>query len=90
MAANTVTPIKLMFESVEALEDARLSLELPVGVELVGYDDRLNLSWTTDLEPGKNVLQLPLVGRMPGSNQLIAKLEHPKGTKTFQLQLTVQ
>jgi len=90
LATDTVTPVKLMFESAEPLQDARLSLQLPVGIELLGYQDRSNLSWTTDLESGKNVLQLPLVGRISGSNQLIAKLEHPKGTKTFQLRLTVK
>jgi hypothetical protein len=89
LAADTVTPVKLMFASDEALEDARFSLQLPVGVELVGYDGRTNLSWTTDLEPGKNLLRLPLVGRIPGSSELVARLEHPKGTKTFRLQITV-
>lgn len=89
LATDTVTPVKLMFASEETLEDARLSIQLPVGVELVGYDGRSNLSWTTDLEPGKNILRLPLVGRVPVSDQLVAKLEHPKGTKTFRLQVTV-
>lgn len=90
LATDTVTPVKLMFESAQPLQDARLSLQLPVGIELLGYNDRSNLSWTTDLESGKNMLQLPLVGRISGSDLMIAKLEHPKGTKTFQLRLTVQ
>jgi hypothetical protein len=93
LVTNTVTPVKFAFSSETALADARLSLSLPVGVELVGYDGQSDLSWTTDLEPGTNVLRLPLVGREAGrtaaSNLLIARLEHPKGTKTFRLQVTV-
>lgn len=87
--ANTVTPVKLVFSSQSALRGARLTIQLPVGVELAGYNGRTDLSWTTDLEPGKNILRLPLVGRMSVSDQLVAKLEHPSGTKTFRLQITV-
>ncbi len=89
LARDTVTPIKLVFTSPSALVGARLSLQLPVGVELAGYNGRSDLSWSTDLEPGKNVLRLPLVGHMPASDQLVAKLEHPDGTKTFRLLVTV-
>lgn len=89
LEANTVTPVKLVFSSQSALQDAQLSIQLPVGVELAGYNGRSDLSWTTDLEPGKNILRLPLVGRMSVSDQLVAKLEHPSGTKTFRLQITV-
>ena len=87
---GTVTPVKLAFSSEQALVNARFSIQLPVGVELVGYDGQSDLSWTTDLEPGTNVLRLPLVGRTAVSDILIAKLEHPTGTKTFRLQVTVK
>ncbi len=89
LAVDTVTPVKLVFSSPAALTDARLTLQLPVGVELAGYNGRSDLSWSTDLEPGKNVLRLPLVGHMRASDQLVAKLEHPDGTKTFRLLVTV-
>ena len=89
LAAHTVTPVKLAFSSERALTDARLSLSLPVGVELVGYDGRSDLSWSTDLESGTNVLRLPLVGRTAGTDFLIARLQHPSGSKTFRLQVTV-
>jgi hypothetical protein len=89
LATNTVTPVKLAFSSETALEDARLSLSLPVGVELMGYDGRTDLSWNTDLEEGTNVLRLPLIGRMAASDVLIARLEHPSGAKTFRLPVTV-
>lgn len=89
LATDTVTPVKLAFSSETALADARLSLSLPVGVELVGYDGQSDLSWNTDLEEGTNVLRLPLVGRVAASDVLVATLEHPSGSKTFRLQVTV-
>lgn len=89
LATNTVTPVKLAFSSETALEDARLSLSLPVGVELMGYDGQTDLSWNTDLEEGTNVLRLPLIGRMAATDVLVARLEHPSGAKTFRLPVTV-
>jgi hypothetical protein len=89
LTTDTVTPVKLAFSSANALADARLSLSLPVGVELVGYDGRSDISWNTDLEAGTNVLRLPLVGRTAGTDLLVARLDHPTGTKTFRLQVTV-
>jgi len=89
LTTDTVTPVKLAFSSESALEDARLSLSLPIGVELVGYDGQSDISWNTDLEEGTNVLRLPLVGRSAASDLLIARLEHASGTKTFRLQVTV-
>ncbi len=89
LATNTVTPVKLAFSSETALEDARLSLSLPVGVELMGYDGQTDLSWNTNLEEGTNVLRLPLIGRMAASDVLVARLEHPSGAKTFRLPVTV-
>ena len=89
LATGTVTPVKLAFSAEKALQDARLSVSLPVGVELVGYDGRSDISWTTDLEQGTNVLRLPLVGRTAASDILVARLDHPTGTKTFRLQVTV-
>ncbi len=89
LAADTVTPVKLAFSAEEPLTDAEFSLSLPVGVELVGYDGQTDLSWHTTLEAGTNVLRLPLVGRTAGTDVLIARLSHPKGTKTFRLKVAV-
>ncbi|MEJ2087479.1 MAG: hypothetical protein P8Y69_03175 [Gammaproteobacteria bacterium] len=89
LTTGTVTPVKLAFSSETALEHARLSLSLPVGIELMGYDGRSDISWNTDLKPGTNVLRLPLVGRSAGSNFLVARLDHPNGSKVFRLQVTV-
>ncbi len=89
LATDTVTPVKLAFSSEKPLTDARLTLTLPVGVELVGYEGRTDLSWTTDLEAGANVLRLPLVGHTAASDLLIARLDHPTGSRTFRLQVTV-
>jgi anti-sigma factor RsiW len=89
IALHEVTPVRLAFSAPVALKDARLSLQLPEGVELAGYSGRSQLSWKTDLEPGKNVLRLPLVGHVAAADEVVATLEHARGTKTFRLKIKV-
>jgi hypothetical protein len=89
IAMHEVTSVNLVFSADDALQDARLSLQLPEGVELAGYSGRSALSWKTNLEPGKNVLRLPLVGHLASADEVVATLEHAKGTKTFRLKVKV-
>ena len=89
IALHEVTPIALRFSSAEDLQDARLSLQLPEGVALAGHTDRRAISWRTDLKAGNNVLELPLVGYVASTSRLTAELEHPNGSKSFELQVTV-
>ena len=89
ISMHEVTPVNLMFSSEVALQDARVSLQLPEGVQLAGFSGRDTLSWTTDLKKGNNILKLPLVGHLAMSDTLVATLEHASGSKTFELQVTV-
>ncbi len=86
---HEVTPVNLRFASEVDLQDARLSLQLPEGVAVAGYNDRKTLSWRTDLKAGNNLLELPLLGYVASTDRLTAQLDHPNGRKTFALQITV-
>src|SRR5712691_170431 len=81
--------VRLMFSSAKPLQAATLSLALPENVELVGYGDRRELSWQTDLREGGNLLQLPLVAHGAAKDQLVARLSHGGTSKTFRLKFEV-
>ena len=81
--------VRLMFNSAKPLQAATLSLALPENVELVGYGDRRELSWQTDLREGGNLLQLPLVARGTVKDEIVARLSHGGGSKTFRLRFEV-
>ena len=89
IAMHEVTPVSLLFWAESELQDAKLSLQLPQGIELAGYEKRSMLTWRTDLEAGNNVLRLPLVGHMATAEEVTAILEHPQGTKKFRLKIKV-
>ncbi|MCZ6889384.1 MAG: zf-HC2 domain-containing protein [Gammaproteobacteria bacterium] len=89
ISVEQTTPVNLVFSSKGALSNARVTLQLPEGIALAGYDGRRALRWMTELKDGKNVLQLPLVGQAGASGEIVALLEHEKGSKTFRLKVTV-
>jgi len=82
--------VRVVFNSAKPLKGATLSLGLPENVELVGYGDRRELSWKTDLQQGGNLLQLPLVVRGPARDDLVANLSHGGSTKIFRLRIEVK
>lgn len=53
--------VRLVFNSPERVREVTVTLELPEGVELKGYPGRKRLSWRTNLEKGRNLLELPVV-----------------------------
>ena len=81
--------VRLMFNSAKPLKAATLSLALPENVELVGYGNRRELSWQTDLREGGNLMQLPLVVRGATKDDLLASLSHDGSSKTFRLRIEV-
>ena len=81
--------VRLMFNSAKPLKAATLSLALPENVELVGYGDRRELSWQTDLREGGNLMQLPLIVRGATKEELVASLSHGGSSKTFRLKIEV-
>ncbi len=81
--------VRLMFNSAKPLKAATLSLALPENVELVGYGNRRELSWQTDLREGGNLMQLPLVVRGVTKDDLVASLSHGGSSKMFRLKIEV-
>ena len=81
--------VRLVFNSAKPLQAATLSLALPENIELAGYDGRRELAWQTDLKEGRNLLQLPLIARGAGNNELVARVSHSGSSKTFRLKIGV-
>ena len=82
--------VRLMFDAAKPLAGATLSLTLPENVEIVGYGDRRELTWKTDLREGANLLQLPLIVNGPAGGELVAHLSLGSSSKTFRLKIEVR
>jgi hypothetical protein len=82
--------VRLVFNAARPLPGAILSLRLPETVELVGYGNRRELTWRTDLSEGANLLQLPLVLRGPAGGELVVRLSRGSSSRTFRLKIEVR
>ncbi len=82
--------VRVMFNSAKPLQAATLSLALPENLELVGYGERRELTWQTDLREGGNLLQLPLIARGTVKDELVARLSHGGSSKTFRLKIEIK
>ena len=58
---NEQRDIKLAFYSPEDLKGAKIILQLPENVALVGHEGRRQLVWKTNLAKGDNTLRLPII-----------------------------
>ncbi len=89
IALNQQQDIKLAFYSNESLKGARITIQLPENVALVGYPGRRTLSWTTDLKKGENLLRLPVVATQIARGDLVANIEFQDRVKTLTIGLAV-
>ncbi|KPV39691.1 hypothetical protein AN478_11305 [Thiohalorhabdus denitrificans] len=79
--------VKLLVRSSRRVESADLSIELPEGLELAGRPGRARLRWRADLEPGTNLLELPVVLRGAREGRLKAAVRY--GDRQQRLELSI-
>ena len=80
--------IGLAIDTDTAMPGATLTVSLDGGIELMGFADRRELSWETDLDQGTNLLSLPIIAHSLEDGHLTALVEH--GSKTRRIELRVQ
>jgi hypothetical protein len=81
--------VNLVFASATALDDARLTVSLPEGIELAGFPGQREITWQTSLNEGKNLLPLQLIATSPFGGEVLARLEHDDRNRTFRIRVEV-
>ena len=89
MALDEPRTVNLVFSSATALQDATLTVLLPEGVQVAGYEGQREITWMTDLAEGKNVLPLRLIATTPTDGILLATLRHGEDDRTFRLRVDI-
>jgi hypothetical protein len=57
------------------------------GVELAGFGNQREISWSTDLEQGVNQLTLPVIATDLNGGSLLVRLDHEGVQKVFKVNL---
>lgn len=89
MALEQPQTVNLVFASASELVDATLTVMLPDGIDVAGFEGQREITWVTTLQEGKNVLPLKLIATSPRGGELLATLQHEDDDRTFRLQVTV-
>ena len=87
VSASEVRPMNIAIEAKQALEGAQISILLSGDIEIDGFVDRNELSWTDDLEPGVNQLTLPVRAIGERGGQMVVRLSHPDSEQIFVVQV---
>ena len=87
VSTQEVRPMNIAIEADKLLEGAEISILLSGDVEIDGFGERNELSWTDDLEPGVNQLTLPVRAIGDGGGQMVVRLSHPDSEQIFVVQL---
>lgn len=89
LTINESRNIEVLIESERELKDATIRVTLTGGVILDGFDDERHIDWQADVDPGINVLSLPVVARRVGAGHLVAVVEHGGKTRRVTVNLKV-
>ena len=87
VSTQEVRPMNIAIEADRPLEGAQISILLSGDVEVDGFVDRHELSWTDDLEPGVNQLTLPIRAIGERGGQMVVRLSHPDSEQICVVQL---
>ena len=82
--------ISLAFNSPEDVEQVTFALQLPDGVSLAGQPEQSRVIWQDQLQRGKNVLKLTLVGKQTTHGELVASITQADQKRVFRVPLKVQ
>jgi anti-sigma factor RsiW len=90
MTLNETRTVQISLNAERDLQGAKLSIQLPDGVEMKGFPGRRIVSWNADLQQGMNILPLPLVAVAVSEGRVIARLEHDNKSRELEVQLNVR
>lgn len=82
-------PVRLVFNSPRPLAGVSLTVVLPEGAELSSHPGLRELSWTTDLKTGANVLELPLLAGS-ASGPVLATLRYGNAERHYSVALKLR
>jgi len=87
LAPGRTESVRLAFDAPERLEGARLTMRLPENFELASHPGRRELTWTTELEAGRNLLELPVRALAGGDGELVAEIAHGDTVQRLSIRL---
>lgn len=89
IAIDETRDVNIAIDVGHDLEGATVSVFLSGSIELAGFGDQREISWSTDLEQGVNQLRLPVVATDLDGGSLLVRLDHDGVHKVFLVDLKI-
>ncbi len=90
ISMHEIRDLNIAIDTGHPIPGARVSIMLSGGVELAGYSNQRELTWTNDLAAGVNKLTLPLIALDQSGGPLIVKLDYGDSHQVFFVSLKLE
>lgn len=71
---NEVRTVKVAIDSTQSIDAVSMHVELSDNLELSGFGNKKQISWTTGLSEGVNVISLPIIGIAQGKGDITTRV----------------
>ena len=75
----------MAIEAPRAIDGIRVTIDLSDNLEIDGYANQQAISWTTRLEPGVNLIALPVNAIAAGEGQIVARVGLDGDEKVYRI-----
>jgi hypothetical protein len=89
LTLHDVRNVDVLIDSERRLDGATIRIAASGSIFVEGFENEREFGWRTDLQPGSNLITLPVVARATGKGKLVATIEHEGRTQRVAIDLTV-
>lgn len=90
IALSQPQSVDFAIKSKQALSEVLFTVRLPDGVELVGAENQSVVSWQGQLQPGGNLLSLPVIARSGLGGELETEVKYNGKRKIYRILVQVR
>ena len=72
---NNVHTVRVAIDAEKALKGVELRVDLSANLELDGFGNKKQISWTTGLRKGVNIISLPIIGIAKGDGNITTHIQ---------------
>ena len=90
MIDGQVKTIRVAIESSRVIDNIEMTIDVSDNLEIEGYGNQQEISWTTRLERGVNLIALPVTAIAAGDGEIVARVGHDGDQKVFRIRTRYQ
>ena len=85
LLGDEVRTIRVAIESAQVVDGIRMTIDVSDNLEIEGYRDQREISWTARLEQGINLIALPVSAIADGEGEIVARVGLGEHEKVFRI-----